>query len=86
MHLTRREKIAKQTLFEVGYEYLLKNFSKFSTQQKIKIALELVKIKYSKGIEEERQMPPIVIEIENENVIQVEPLEAETESGEGISS
>jgi len=42
--ITRREKIAKQTLFEIGYEYLRNNFHKLNQVNKIRVSIEMLKI------------------------------------------
>ena len=42
--ITKREKIASQTLYQIGYKYLCDNFHKFKTAQKIKIALDVLHI------------------------------------------
>jgi len=42
--LTKREKIAKATLYELGYEYLRDNFHKFKQQNKIKVAISILQI------------------------------------------
>jgi len=41
--INKRERVAKQSLYEIGYEYLVSNFHKFSQANKIRIALEIYK-------------------------------------------
>lgn len=40
----RRDRIAKQTLYEIGYEYLCDNFHKFKESNKIKVSLAVLNI------------------------------------------
>lgn len=40
----RRERIEKETLYEIGYKYLCDNFHKFKEQNKIKVALAILSI------------------------------------------
>lgn len=42
--LTWEEKLKQRTLYEIGYEYLVNNFSKFKETNKIKVALEVISI------------------------------------------
>lgn len=42
--LTRRQKLAKASLYEIGYEYLRSNFSKFSKANKIRVAISVLQI------------------------------------------
>lgn len=42
--ITQREKIAKQTLYEIGYEYLRDNFHKLSDHNKVRVSIEMLKI------------------------------------------
>ena len=42
--ITRREKIAKASLYEIGYEYLRTNFRKFSQANKIRVAISILSI------------------------------------------
>lgn len=42
--LTKREKLAKGTLYEIGYEYLRNNFHKFNERNKIKVAISILSI------------------------------------------
>lgn len=46
----RRNRMEKESLFEIGYKYLHDNFHKFSEANKIKIALEMVKIEKAKPL------------------------------------
>ena len=43
-NISKREKLAKQSLYQIGYKYLCDNFHKFKTAQKIKVALEALHI------------------------------------------
>ena len=43
MGLSRRESNARMDLYDMGYEYLCRNFHKFKQSEKIKISLEIVK-------------------------------------------
>jgi len=43
MGLSKRESKARMDLYEIGYDYLTRNFHKFSQHQKIKISLEIIK-------------------------------------------
>ena len=42
--LTRREKLAKESLYDIGYEYLRTNFRKFNQRNKIKVAISILNI------------------------------------------
>ena len=42
--ITKRETLAKTTLFEIGYKYLVDNFHKFKEGNKIKVALTVLQI------------------------------------------
>lgn len=42
--LTKREKLAKASLYDIGYEYLRKNFRKFNERNKIKVAIAILSI------------------------------------------
>jgi hypothetical protein len=42
--LTRREKLEKASLYNIGYEYLRKNFHKFSQANKIRVSISVIQI------------------------------------------
>lgn len=42
--LTKREKLEKETLYQIGYEYLRKNFHKLSQSNKIRVAISMLQI------------------------------------------
>jgi len=42
--LTTEEKLRQKTLYEIGYNYLASHFSKFKTEQKIKVALDVISL------------------------------------------
>ena len=42
--ITKREKLAKATLYEIGYKYLCDNFHKFDQDNKIKVAISVISI------------------------------------------
>lgn len=42
--LTWDEKLKQKTLYEIGYNYLVQNFSKFKEDNKIRIALDVISI------------------------------------------
>ena len=42
--LTKREKLAKASLYDIGYEYLRDNFYKFNQAHKIKVAISILQI------------------------------------------
>jgi len=43
MGLSKRESLARVDLYQMGYDYLCRNFHKFKQSEKIKISLEIVK-------------------------------------------
>jgi len=45
----------KQTLYEMGYKYLCDNFHKFKEGQRIRIALEMIKVHNSKPLIDQSQ-------------------------------
>lgn len=42
--ITKREKLAKESLYNIGYEYLRNNFHKFNERNKIKVAISILQI------------------------------------------
>lgn len=42
--LSKRAKLERESLYNIGYEYLRKNFYKFSEQNKIKVAISIIQI------------------------------------------
>ena len=42
--LTKREKLAQASLYDIGYGYLRDNFHKFKQQNKIKVAISILQI------------------------------------------
>lgn len=42
--ITKREKLAKASLYQIGYEYLRDNFHKFSEPNKIRVAISILQI------------------------------------------
>lgn len=42
--ISKREKLEKESLYEIGYEYLRKNFHKFNERNKIKVAISILQI------------------------------------------
>ena len=47
---TKREQLAKASLYEIGYEYLRDNFHKFTTTNKIRVALDVYKAECGKNL------------------------------------
>jgi len=43
-NLSNADKLAKQTLYQIGYDYLCNNFHKFKQANKIKIAISVLNI------------------------------------------
>lgn len=48
--VTKRERLAKKSLYDMGYKYLCDNFHKFSQDWKIKIGIEAYKIERAKPL------------------------------------
>lgn len=48
--ITKREEIAKKSLYQIGYKYLCDNFHKFNDDQKIKISIECYKVERAKPL------------------------------------
>jgi hypothetical protein len=42
--ITKREKLAKASLYDIGYEYLRRNFHSFSQANKIRVAISILQI------------------------------------------
>lgn len=42
--LSKRETLERQTLYEISYEYIRKNFHKFNDRNKIKVAISMLQI------------------------------------------
>jgi len=38
------ERIARQTLYEMGYEYIRDNFHKFNMENKIRVSMDILKV------------------------------------------
>ena len=43
-HPTKRAMLAKESLYTIGYEYLRENFRKFKEDNKIRVAIDVLKI------------------------------------------
>lgn len=43
-NLSNADKLAKQTLYQIGYDYLCDNFHKFKEANKIKVAISVLNI------------------------------------------
>jgi len=59
--ITLKEKIAKQTLYEIGYEYLRDNFHKLSDHTKVRVSIEMLKIFNKDDSKTKNDMQQIVI-------------------------
>lgn len=42
--ITKREQLAKSSLYDIGYEYLRNNFHKFNQRNKIRVAVSILQI------------------------------------------
>ena len=57
--ITKRERIASQTLYQIGYKYLVDNFHKFKEAQKIRVAISILQI-FEK---DDSKTPPVGITV-----------------------
>ena len=66
--VTKREKIASQSLYQIGYKYLCDNFHKFKQAQKIRVAISILQI-FEKDDSKTPLNPTVAVTVEivNEN-------------------
>ena len=55
------DRIRKETLYEMGYQYLCDNFHKFKEENKIRIALTIITIFNKDGSKTSQDMKQIII-------------------------
>ena len=60
-NLSNSDKIAKKSLYDIGYEYLCDNFHKFNEANKIKIAISMLSIFNKDGSKSQNDMKQIVV-------------------------
>ena len=69
--LTWQEKFNQQTLYQMGYQYLIENFHKFKEDNKIRVALEVIHIFNKDGSKSDAKQIVYVINSDRENVIRI---------------
>lgn len=73
--LTWKEKEKQKTLYELGYQYLVQNFHKFSDDQRIKISLEVIHLFNKDGSKDSNRQVVFIVNQKEAERLQCHTLE-----------